>query len=278
MFKFLFGFFNKKEHDLSFWGHIDELRKYLFRSVIAIFIFAIIAFIYKDFIFNTIILLPSDTKFITYRAFCKIGTMLNFDGFCFQPFQLSLINTEIGGQFRYHLMISVITGIIVAFPFIAWQMWLFIKPALKESDSKYTRGIVYSISGLFFMGVLFGYFLVSPLTINFLATYELSSNIKNLITVGSYISILTILTLSMGIVFELPVLIYFLTKIGLLTSAFLKKYRRHAIVVIAILAAFITPSGDMFSMMLVGFPIWVLFEISIFVSKKVEKQKSIKNI
>lgn len=273
MFSFLFGFLKKKEDNNSFWGHVDQLRKYLFRSVIAIFVFAIFAFIYKDFIFNTIILLPSDTKFITYKAFCKIGSLFNFDGLCFQPFKLDLINTEIGGQFRYHLLISVISGIIVAFPYIAWQMWLFIKPALKEKELKSSRGIILYISSLFLFGVCFGYFLVAPLTINFLVTYELSSNIKNLISVGSYISILTILTLSMGIVFELPVLIYFLTKIGLLSSSFLIRYRRQAIVVIAILAAFITPSGDMFSLFLVGFPIWVLFEISIFVSKKVEKNR-----
>ena len=275
MFKFLFGFLKMKEQNSTFWGHLDVLRKYLFRSVIAIFVFAIIAFLYKDFIFNTIILLPSDTKFITYRAFCKIGTLLNFDGLCFRPFKLNLINTELGGQFRYHLMISAITGIIAAFPFIAWQLWLFIKPALKEKELKSSKGIILYISSLFFIGVLFGYFLVAPLTINFLATYELSSNINNLISISSYISILTILTLSMGIVFELPVLIYFLTKIDLLSSSFLRKYRKHAIVVIAILAAFITPSGDMFSMLLVGFPIWGLFEISIFVSKKVEKNRKV---
>ena len=273
MFSFLFGFLKKKEDNPTFWTHVDALRKYLVRSIIAIFVFAIGAFVYKDFIFNKIILFPSDTRFITYRAFCKIGTLLKFDGLCFQPFQLDLVNTEIGGQFRYHLLISFVVGIIVAFPFIAWQMWLFIKPALKEKELKSSRGVIFYISGLFLFGVLFGYYLVSPLTINFLATYELSANIKNFITVGSYISILTILTLSMGIVFELPVLIYFLTKIGLLSSAFLRKYRRHAIVIIAILAAFITPSGDMFSMLLVGFPIWVLFEISIFVSRKVEKNR-----
>ena len=273
MFKFLFGLFQKKEQDPTFWTHLDELRKYLFRSIIVILVFAIVAFIYKDFIFNIIILLPSDTKFITYRAFCKIGTLLNFNGLCFQQFKLDLINTEIGGQFRYHLLISTIVGLIAAFPYIAFQLWLFIKPALREKELKSSRGIILYISGLFLFGVLFGYFLIAPLTINFLATYELSSNIKNLISVGSYISILSILTLSMGIVFELPVLIYFLTKIGLLSSSFLRKHRKHAIVIIAILAAFITPSGDAFSMFLVGLPIWVLFEISIFVSKKVEKNK-----
>ncbi len=273
MFRFLFGLFKTKEQDSTFWTHIDELRKYLFRSIIVILVFAIIAFLYKDFIFNTIILLPSDTKFITYRAFCKIGTLLNFDGFCFQPYRLDLINTEIGGQFRYHLLISTIAGIIIAFPYIVWQLWLFIKPALSEKELKSSRGIIIYISTLFIFGILFGYFLICPLTINFLATYELSANIKNLISIGSYISILSILTLSMGLVFELPVLIYFLTKIGLLSSLFLRKHRKHAIVIIAILAAFITPSGDAFSMLLVGFPIWMLFEISIFVSRKVERNR-----
>ncbi len=270
MFKYIVGFLKKKEENSSFWGHIDELRKYIFRSIIVVFILSILAFIYKDFIFNSIILLPSDTRFITYQVFCKIGILLNIDGFCFQPFKLDLINTEIGGQFRYHLLISLIVGIIVAFPFIVWQLWQFIKPALKDNEVKSSKGIIFYISTLFLFGVAFGYFLVAPLTINFLLTYELSSNIKNLISISSYISILTILTLSMGIVFELPMLIYFLTKIRLLSSSFLRKYRRHSIVVISILAAFITPSGDMFSMVLVGFPIWVLFEISIFVSKRVE--------
>jgi len=275
MFKFLFGFLKKKEQNSTFWGHLDVLRKYLFRSIIAILVFAVIAFIYKDIIFNSIILLPSDSIFITYRALCKIGTLLNVDGLCFKSIELNLINTEIGGQFRFHLLISAISGIIIAFPFIAWQMWLFIKPALKDKEVKSSKGIIFFISSLFLIGVLFGYFIVAPLTINFLLTYELSSNIKNLISIGSYISMLSILTLAMGIVFELPVLIFFLTKIDLLSSQFLRSHRKHAIVVIAILAAFITPSGDAFSMTLVGIPIWALYEISIFVSKKVEKNRKV---
>jgi len=273
MFRLLFSFFNKKESDNSFWGHLDELRKYLIRSILVIILFAVLAFFYKDFIFNTIILLPSDSNFITYRILCKLGVLLNIDSLCVQKIHLDLVNTEIGGQFRLHLMISAITGIIVAFPFIAWQLWLFVKPALNSKELKSSKGVIFYISLLFLFGVLFGYFIISPLTINFLLTYELSSNIKNMITVSSYISILTILTLSMGIVFELPILIYFLTKIELLSSKFLKEHRKHAIVIIAILAAFITPSGDAFSMTLVGLPIWALFEISIFVSKGVEKNR-----
>lgn len=275
MLKYLFGFFKEKEEDSSFWDHVDVLRKYLFRSIFAILIFSILAFFYKDFIFNKIILLPGNTDFFTYQAFCFIGQHLGIDGFCFQPFKVSLINTEIGGQFRYHLMISLIVGLILSFPFMAYQLWMFVKPALSDKELKSSRGIIFYISLLFIFGVLFGYYLVAPLTINFLATYQLSSDIQNMITISSFISILTILTLSMGIVFELPVLIYFLTKIGLLSSHLLRKYRRHSIVVIAILAAFVTPSGDMFSMVLVGFPIWILFEISIYVSKSVERKKKL---
>ena len=270
MFKYLFGFIEKKEKNLNFWDHVNELRKYLFRSVLAIVILSVIAFFYKDFLFNTIILSPSDTNFFTYKLFCKMGTALGIDGLCFQPFKLSLVNIELGGQFRYHLLISVISGLIVAFPFIAYQLWSFVKPALVEKELKSAKGIVIYIALLFIIGVLFGYYLVTPLTVNFLATYQLSSNIINTITIGSYISTVTVLTLAMGLVFEMPVLIYFLTKIGMISSSFLKKYRKHAIVVLFILAGFITPSTDMFSQMLVGLPLWMLFEISIFISKRAE--------
>lgn len=275
MFNSLLNFFTKKEDNHTFLGHLTQLRKYLIRSVLSIIIFAIVAFFFRDFLFNTVILLPSDTKFITYRALCNIGTLLNFDSLCLPPFSLNLINIELAGQFRYHLLISIIAGIIVAFPFIVWQLWLFIKPALKEKELKSARGAVAYISGLFMIGILFGYYIIAPLTINFLATYELSANIKNQITIGSYISTISVLTLSMGFVFELPVLIYFLTNIGLLTSSFLKKYRSFAIVIIFIVAGFITPSTDMFSQCLVAIPLWALFEISIFISKKVERKRNV---
>lgn len=273
MFKYLFGFLKKKDNQHTFLGHLDQLRIYLIRSVLVIIGFTIIAFFYKDFLFNTVLLLPSDTKFITYKVLCKLGMLINLDGLCFKPFSLNLINIEMGGQFRYHLLISFITGIIISFPFIIWQLWLFIKPALKEHELKSTRGAVAYISGLFLTGILFGYYLIAPLIINFLATYELSSNIKNQITIGSYISTISVLTLSMGLVFELPVLVYFLTKIGILTSSYLRKYRKHAIVIIFIVAGFITPSTDMFSQILVAMPLLVLFECSIIISKRVEKNR-----
>ncbi|MEI7597608.1 MAG: twin-arginine translocase subunit TatC [Bacteroidota bacterium] len=270
MIKYLFSFFKQKQESTTFWEHVDDLRKYLFRSVLAIVSLSIVAFFYKDFIFNTLILSPSKIDFITYRALCKFGTFAHIDGLCFQPFKLTLVNIELGGQFRYHILISVITGIIVAFPFIAWQLWLFVKPALKESEMKYTRGLVFYISVLFLIGVLFGYFVITPLTVNFLVTYQLSAEIVNTITIGSYISNVSVLSLSMGLVFEMPVLIYFLTKIGMISSQFLRSYRRHAIVVLFILAGFITPSTDMFSQTLVALPLLMLFEVSIFISKKTE--------
>lgn len=272
MFKYLFGFYKKNQENQTFWEHVDELRKYLFRSVLAIVILSTVAFFYKDFLFNTIILSPSNTDFITYRAFCKAGTLLGVDGLCLQPFKLSLVNIELGGQFRYHILISIIAGIIVAFPFIAWQLWQFVKPALKEKELKYARGLIFYITMLFFTGVLFGYYIITPLTVNFLVTYQLSESIVNTITIGSYISNVTVLTLSMGLVFEMPVLIYFLTKIGMLSSEFLRNYRKHAIVILFIVAGFITPSTDMFSQALVGLPLWMLFEVSILISKRVEKK------
>ncbi len=273
MLRAIFGFLKKKEENTSFWGHVDLLRTYLIRSFLAIFVLSVLAFFYKDFIFDIIIMSPSDTHFITYRALCKLGMLIHFDGLCFSPFTLNLMNIELAGQFRYHLLISVISGIVVAFPFIAWQLWLFVKPALNSKELKQARGMVSYISGLFLTGILFGYYVVVPLTVNFLATYELSPNIKNQITVGSYISTVSVLTLSMGLVFELPVLVFFLTKIGLLSTKFLRKYRKHAIVVIFIVAGFITPSTDMFSQTLVAMPLWALYEISIFISRRVENNR-----
>lgn len=277
MLRFFFGS-RKKNSDgsMTFWGHIDELRIYLFRSVVAVLLFSILAFLYKGFIFDTLIMSPSDTDFITYRVLCKLGKYINTDVLCFDPFTLSLINIELGGQFRYHLLISIISGVIAAFPVFAYQIWMFIKPALKINELRYARGMVFYITGLFFTGVLFGYFVIVPLTVNFLATYELSELLKNQITIGSYISIVSVLTLSMGLVFELPVLVFFLTKIGLLTSAFLRKYRKYAIVIIFIAAGFITPSTDMFSQLLVALPLLFLYEISIIISKKVEAKQEFK--
>lgn len=271
MFGFLFRSIHKKSDDMSFWEHADLLRKYLIRSIHAIIVFAVVAFCYKNFVFDSVILAPSNPSFITYRILCKLAVFVNIPELCVTQIPMQLINTEIGGQFRYHMLISFIAGIILAFPFIVYQFWSFIKPALSAKEQHYSRGMVFYISGLFSIGVLFGYYIIAPLTINFLASYELSPQIKNMITISSFISTISLLSLSMGLVFELPVLIYFLSKIGMLTPQWLRKNRKYAVLVIFILAGFITPSTDMFSQVLVALPLYMLYEISIHISMRVQK-------
>lgn len=269
MLGFLFRSLKNKADEMSFWEHVDTLRAYLMRSVLAILVFSITAFFFKSFLFDTIIMGPADTTFYTYKILCKLAAYTGINDLCVQKIHLSLINTEVAGQFRYHLLISVVAGIVTAFPIIAWQFWLFIKPALNSKELGYARGMVFYITVLFLSGVLFGYYVIAPLTINFLSNYQLSESIQNLITIGSYISMVSVLSLSMGLVFELPVLIYFLTKIGMLSPMFLRKYRKYAVLVIFIIAGFITPSTDMFSQVLVAIPLWVLYEIGIIISARV---------
>jgi sec-independent protein translocase protein TatC len=271
MFKFLARSIQKKAEDLTFWDHIDVFRVYVIRSIFFIFLFSIIAFSYKSFVFDSIILAPSEPSFITYKILCKLAVLLNLPDLCITSIPLQLINIELGGQFSYHMLISFVVGIILAFPFITYQFWRFIKPALTEKERHYSKGIVFYISSLFTIGVLFGYYVIAPLTINFLASYQLSSLIINNITISSYISTLSILSLSMGLVFELPVLIFFLTKIGILTPQFLRKKRKYAIIIIFIIAGFITPSTDMFSQIIVSVPLYLLYELSYYISKNSKK-------
>jgi sec-independent protein translocase protein TatC len=267
MFKFLFGKLLEKKDNMTFWEHADELRMRLIWSFIAITVFSVVAFFFKDIIFDQIILGPKSKDFITYKWFCKLGQLIHSDSLCIGDLKFSLINLDLGGQFRWHILISFIAGLIISFPFIAYQLWLFIKPALKPNELKYSRLMTFYITLLFIMGTLFGYYIISPLTINFLANYELSSEIHNQITIGSYISTAVILPLITGLVFELLVLVYFLTKISILSPSFLRKYRKHSFIFILILAAIITPSTDAFTMFVVALPIYLLFELSIFISK-----------
>ncbi|MEI6124230.1 MAG: twin-arginine translocase subunit TatC [Bacteroidota bacterium] len=265
----------KKTDDLTFWEHAEVLRKYLFRIVIFILLTTIVAFFFKSYLFDVIILGPKQSDFITYRLLCSLGKQWNMDGLCFSHIPFSLINIDLAGQFRWHIIISFVAGLILSFPFIIWQLWLFIKPALKQAEQKYSRGLLFYILGLFFIGVLFGYYVIMPLTLNFLVNYELSTEIKNQITISSYISTTTVLPLSTGIVFELPVLVYFLAKIGMLTALFLRKYRKHSIVIILLIAGIITPSTDMFSQILVALPLYLLYEISIWIAQSVNKKQKL---
>ena len=229
----------------------------------------------KEFVFDTIILGPKHTDFWTYRMLCKIGKMVGAEQeMCITKIPFTLINTDLSGQFTMHMWIAFVGGLIVAFPYVLWEIWLFIKPALSENERSKTRGFVFFATILFLTGVLFSYYMIVPMTINFLGSYQISTEIANTITMDSYISTVTTLTLATGLVFELPIIIYFLTRFGIVSPAFMRKHRRHAIVVILIVGAVITPSPDVSSQLMVSIPLYVLFEISIFVSMYVEYQKA----
>ena len=261
----------KTEKVMTFWDHLDELRWHIMRSLIAIVILAIIAFINREIIFDYIILAPSTSDFITNRALCRLGDLLSTDILCIKDMHLQIINIKMSGQFLTHMYISIVAGFILAFPYVLWEIWRFIKPAMKETEKKYSSGGVFISSVLFLMGILFSYFLIVPLTVNFLGTYHVSESVFNQISLSSYISTVVSVTFAVGIVFELPILVYFLTKIGVLTPDFMKRNRKYMYVIMLIVSAIITPP-DMFSQILVVFPLIVLYEFSIGVSNRIYKK------
>lgn len=261
--------------EMSFLQHLEVLRWHLIRAAAAVVIFAVAAFINMGDIFKYILLAPKSSDFITFRLMCKLSQKyMGNDNLCMASTDINLINTDIAGQFSSHLYTSLVVGIVVAFPYILFELWRFIRPALKENEAKSARGIIFWCSMLFFSGILFGYFIVSPLAVNFLGNYQITDEIKNMIDFNSYISIVTVTTLLTGLVFELPIISYVLSKLGILTPGFMRTYRRHAVVVILIAAAVITPSPDVVSQMLVAVPLYVLYEISIIVSARIEKQRA----
>jgi sec-independent protein translocase protein TatC len=262
----------KGEKEMSFLEHLEELRWHIIRSILAIVVFMIIAFIFKNFLFGTIILGPKSPGFITNRVLCHIGELLKSPALCINTKPLNLISIKMSGQITTHITAAMVAGLILAFPVILWEFWQFFKPALKPNESKYAKGAVLAASGLFFFGVLFGYFMLAPLSIHFLSTYSIDPLVVNQINVRSYIGTLTSICLATGLVFELPIIAFFLTKIGVITPAFMRKYRKHAIVVIFIVAAIITPP-DVFSQTLVAIPLLILYEVSILISGRVMKQK-----
>ncbi|MGA2405435.1 MAG: twin-arginine translocase subunit TatC [Bacteroidales bacterium] len=263
---------NKGEKEMSFLEHLEELRWHIIRSILAIVFFMIIAFIFKSFIFDHIILAPKNPNFFTNRMLCHLGELLKAAALCINNKPFNLINIKMSGQLTTHITVAMVTGLILAFPVILWEFWKFFKPALHSNEAKYARGAVTAASFLFFIGVLFGYYMLAPLSIHFLSTYEISPEVTNQINIRSYIGTITSICLATGLVFELPILAFFATKIGLITPKFLRKYRRHSIVVIFIVAAIITPP-DVFSQTLVAIPLLILYEVSIFISARVMKQK-----
>jgi sec-independent protein translocase protein TatC len=258
---------------MSFLEHLEELRWHIIRSVLAIVIFMVIAFVFKTFIFDNIILAPKQPEFFTNRMLCKLGELLlHSKALCINSKPLNLINIKMSGQLTTHIAVSMVAGLILAFPVILWEFWQFFKPALRPNESKHARGAVAAASMLFFVGVLFGYFMLAPLSLHFLGTYEISPEVTNQINVRSFIGLLSSICLATGLVFELPIIAFFLTKIGVVTPAFLRRYRKHAIVVIFILSAIITPP-DVFSQALVSIPLLFLYEVGIMISVRVMKQK-----
>jgi len=262
----------KKDEEMSFLDHLEELRWRLIRSVLAIFIGAIVAFVFKNIIFDTLILAPRTPDFWTNRVFCELAEYFGTPSLCINTVPLEIISVKMAGQFNMHILVSLVIGLIFAFPYVFYEFWSFIAPALHSKERKYANGAIFFSSSLFLLGVIFGFFMIVPLTVHFLGTYSVSPDVSNKINLISYVSTITSVVFASGVVFELPVIIYFLTKIGLVTPDFLKKYRRHAIVIIVIVAAIITPP-DIFSQILVSIPLLILYEVSIIISKRIVKQK-----
>jgi sec-independent protein translocase protein TatC len=261
---------------MTFIDHLEELRSHIIRSVIAILVAAIVIFIYRDWVFDYVVAGPINKDFVTYSALCRFSHWAHMgDALCMPPVNVTMQSTTFGGQFLGSITMALVGGIILAFPFIFWEFWRFVKPALKEKESKNTRFVIFWVSFFFFTGAAFGYFFLGPFTFNFLAGFQLGTQkmIVTIPTFADYVDNLTNIMLGCGLAFELPVLAFILTKIGLITPGFLKKTRKYAIIVILILAAFITPSPDWMSQMIVFIPLWALYELSIIVSSRVAKQQ-----
>jgi sec-independent protein translocase protein TatC len=260
------------EKEMSFWEHLEELRWHLVRAVIVLLILAITAFIMREFLFDVVILGPKNPEFVSYRALCALGKIINTDALCISAEPLQIINIQMSGQFMVHLYISMMAAIVIAFPYLLWEIWSFVRPALLPKEKKYSRGLVVYSTILFVLGMLFSYYLIVPLTINFFSSYQVSESVNNSITLNSYISTVVSLTLATGLVFELPIVVFFLTKIGLVTPAFMKKNRKYVLVILLTIAAIITPP-DIFSQILVTIPLMLLYELSIFISGRVVSKK-----
>jgi sec-independent protein translocase protein TatC len=261
---------NGPKAEMSFLDHLEALRWVILKSISAIIIGGTVAYIYSDFVWNSILLAPKSHDFWTSRMLIKLGEFFGYKSEGLMNKDLSLINFDLSGLFMVDVWTAIIAGFIIAFPYVMYQFWSFIKPALYENERRHASGAVFIMSGLFFIGVLFGYYLIVPFSLDWLANYSISSQVNNQINIHSYISSVTSIVIAGGVAFELPVLVYFLSKIGVLTPKFLRKYRRHSYVVLLIIAAIITPP-DVLSQMIVTIPLVILFEVSIFISSSVEK-------
>ena len=263
----------KTHGEMSFLEHLEELRWHLIRSVLAIMVMAVVAFVFQDFIFTEIIFKPKNPDFWTNRMFSLLADFVGTDALRINQSDLQLISIKMAGQFLTSIWAAIILGFIMASPVVFFEFWLFIKPALYDNEKKYASGAVFFTTVLFALGVLFGYYLIVPLSIHFLASYSISGEVINQININSYISTVASISLASGVVFLLPIFVFFLSRVGLLTPEFMKKYRRHAYVLMLLLSAIITPP-DVFSQIMVAFPLVFLYEIGIMISRRVAKRRA----
>lgn len=263
---------HKAEREMSFLDHLEELRWHVIRSLGSIVVIAIAAFIFRQPIWHYIILAPSRPDFWTYEMFCRLGSLTGADFFCIDELPFIIQNRRMTAQFTMAITSSFVIGLIVAFPYAFWEFWRFIKPGLYKNEKNLSRGAVFFVSLLFLSGIMFGYYVVAPISINFLTNFKLDESILNEIDLTSYVSTVLMLVFACGVMFQLPVVVYFLTKAGIITPEFLKIYRKHAIVVILILSAFITPP-DPISQILMCFPLLILYEVSIIIANSIKKEE-----
>jgi len=274
----LFGWRKKnpeEKAEMSFVEHLEVLRGHLFRSALAIAAGAVVFIIYNTFFVREVLMGPTHADFPTYKWLCKVGHAIGLgDAMCMKDIGLKMQSTSVSGQFSMYFTLIFVGGIIVAFPYIFWEFWRFVKPALTKKELSKTRGVIFWVSLLFFLGILFGYFVIAPYTVNFFANFQLDENIENRWTITSYIDTLVPLILGTGLAFQLPLVMFFLAKVGLMSPSFLRRNRKYAIVVILILAGIITPP-DVISQVICTIPLMLLYEISIWLTVKVEKEKAL---
>ncbi len=250
--------------ELSFLDHLEELRWHIIRALVVVFVLAIVVYVVGNPIFDYIILAPKQASFITYEIICSISSAL-----CFSPADFTIETIKLGEQFFVHLKVSLLLGLFVGFPYVFWEIWRFVSPGLYSTERKAVRGIVFICSLLFALGVLFGYFVIAPFAITFLSNYSVGAETKASLT--DFVYLMTMFTLPPGILFQLPIITFFLSRVGLLTASFLKTYRKHAFIIILILAAIITPP-DFITQLFIGFPLYALYEVSILIAKREEKR------
>lgn len=267
----------KNLNEMSFLDHLEELRWLLVRSTIAVLILATVAFLISDYIFDVIIFGPTKADFITYRFFCDLSSQLgNSELICVKEMPFIIQNTNMEGQINVLIWSCITAGFILSFPFILWEVWKFISPALYESEKKHAKLFIFSSSMLFFIGVLFGYYVIVPMSVNFFATFTVSNVVINQFSIDSYIGMVKTSVIACGLFFELPIIIYFLTKVGLVTPEFLRKYWKYAVIIILFVAAIVTPP-DVVSQIIVTIPMLIIYEASILISKIVVKNQNKQN-